>query len=139
MVAEARWLGARASVAWKRRFVVARAVTPTRTPDRFTGARLERNVRVPMRDGVSLSAHVFHPAGAAAPLPVVLIRQPYGKDDHPFMHARGTYWARKGYVCVIQDVRGKYASEGRWEPVVNEADDGWDTIDWIAGRPWCDG
>lgn len=139
MVAEARWLGARASLAWKRRFVVPHAVTPTRTPDRFAAARVERDVRVPMRDGVTLSAHVFHPAGAARPLPVVLIRQPYGKDDHPVMHARGTYWARKGYVCAIQDVRGKYGSGGRWEPVVNEARDGWDTIDWIAAQPWCDG
>ena len=55
------------------------------------------------------------------------------------MHARGTYWARKGYVCVVQDVRGKYGSGGLWEPVVNEADDGWDTLDWVAGRPWCNG
>ena len=92
-----------------------------------------------MRDGVALSAHVFHPAGATEPLPAVLIRQPYGKDDHPYLHARGVYWARKGYVCVVQDVRGKYASQGRWEPVVNEADDGWDTLDWLAGQPWCNG
>ena len=92
-----------------------------------------------MRDGVALSAHVFHPAARRARCPLVLIRQPYGKDDHPFMHARGTYWARKGYVCVVQDVRGKYGSDGVWEPVVNEADDGWDTLDWFAARPWCNG
>ena len=55
------------------------------------------------------------------------------------MHARGTYWARKGYTCVIQDVRGKYGSQGAWDPVINEAADGWDTLDWIAGRPWCNG
>ncbi len=139
MAAETRWLGRRASQAYRRRFVIPRAVTPTRTPDRFSGVRLERDVRVPMRDGVLLSAHVFHPASAAEPLPTVLIRQPYGKDDHPFMHARGTYWARKGYVCVVQDVRGKYGSGGLWEPVVNEAADGWDTLDWTAARPWCDG
>ncbi len=96
-------------------------------------------MHVPMRDGVTLRANVFHPAGAAEPLSTVLIRQPYGKDDHPFMHARGTYWARKGYVCVVQDVRGKYGSDGSWEPVVNEADDGWDTLDWVAGRAWCNG
>ncbi len=133
--AELRWLGRRASQACKRRFVVPRTVTPTCTPDRFSGVRLERDVRVPMRDGVALSAHVFHPAGAAEPLPAVLIRQPYGKDDHPFMHARGTYWARKGYVCVVQDVRGKYASGGRWEPVVNEAEmAGTPSTGWPAGR-----
>ena len=139
MAAEVKWAGRRASQASRRRFVIPRTETPTRTPDRFSSVRLERDVSVPMRDGVALSAHVFHPAGASGPLPVVLIRQPYGKDDHPFMHARGTYWARKGYVCVVQDVRGKYGSHGLWEPVVNEADDGWDTLDWVAGRPWCNG
>ena len=93
----------------------------------------------PCATASALAANVFHPAGAHQPLPVVLIRQPYGKDDHPFMHARGTYWARKGYVCVVQDVRGKYGSGGVWEPVVNEAADGWDTLDWVAARPWCCG
>jgi len=137
--AELRWMGRQASRAYGRRFVNPYAATPTRTPDRFSGVRLERNTAVPMRDGVVLSAHVFHPAGATEPLPVVLIRQPYGKDDHPFMHARGTYWARKGYVCVVQDVRGKFGSGGSWEPVAGEADDGWDTLDWVAGRPWCNG
>ena len=137
--AELRWAGRRAIQAYRRRFVVPRTATPTGTPDRFSRVRLEREVHVRMRDGVVLAANVFHPAGAREPLPVVLIRQPYGKDDHPFMHARGTYWARKGYVCVVQDVRGKYGSEGVWEPVVNEATDGWDTLDWVAGRPWCNG
>jgi hypothetical protein len=55
------------------------------------------------------------------------------------MPAHGRYWARKGYVCVIQDVRGKFKSEGEWSPVVHEADDGYDTIDWGAAQPWCDG
>jgi hypothetical protein len=137
--AELRWAGSRCAQAYRRRYVVPRAVTPTRTPDRFTGYRVERDLAVPMRDGVALRAHVFHPAGAAGPLPVVLIRQPYGRDDHPYMHARGAYWARKGYRCVVQDVRGKYGSGGRWEPLVHEAADGWDTLDWVAAQPWCNG
>ncbi len=139
MAAELRWSGRRCAQAYRRRCVVPRAVTPTRTPDRYIAHRLERDVAVPMRDGVVLRAHVFHPAGAAGPLPVVLIRQPYGRDDHPCMHARGAYWARKGYRCVVQDVRGKYGSGGRWEPLVHEAADGWDTLDWVAAQPWCDG
>ncbi len=137
--AELRWSGRRCAQAYRRRCVVPRAVTPTRTPDRFAGHRVERDVAVPMRDGVALRAHVFHPSGAAGPLPVVLIRQPYGRDDHPYMHARGAYWARKGYRCVVQDVRGKYGSGGRWEPLVHEAADGWDTLDWVAAQPWCNG
>ena len=137
--AEARWAARRLRETVARRLVIPFRETPTSTPDRSTRVRLERDVPVPMRDGIALSAHVFHPADVAGPLPVVLIRQPYGKDAHPFMHARGKYWARKGYVCVVQDVRGKYGSQGQWEPFVNEADDGWDTLDWIAGRPWCNG
>jgi putative CocE/NonD family hydrolase len=133
------WAGQRLGAPWRRRFVNPRATTPTHTPDRYCGVRLERDLRVPMRDGVTLSTHVFHPASAAQPLPAVLIRQPYGNDDHPCMHARGRYWARKGYVCVVQDVRGKYGSQGVWEPVVGEAADGWDALDWVAGRPWCNG
>ena len=137
--AEARWAARRLRETVERRLVIPLRETPTSTPDRSTRIRLERDVRVPMRDGVALSAHVFRPADAGRPLPVVLIRQPYGKDAHPHMHARGKYWARKGYVCVVQDVRGKYGSQGRWEPIVNEADDGWDTLDWIAAQPWCNG
>ena len=100
---------------------------------------------VPMRDGVRLSTNVYRPAdedGRAheAPLPAVLIRLPYGKDDpYASMPAHGRYWARKGYVCAVQDVRGKFASEGEWQPLLHEADDGYDTIDWVATQPWCDG
>ena len=111
---------------------------PTSTSDRCTRFSVARDVSVPMRDGVHLSANVFHPA-LPGPLPVILIRLPYGKDDHPGMAAQGGYWARKGYMCVIQDVRGKFGSEGVWTPFVNEAQDGYDTLDWIAAQPWCDG
>jgi predicted acyl esterase len=100
---------------------------------------------VPMRDGVRLSTNVYRPEGedgraCEAPLPAVLIRLPYGKDDpYASMPAHGRYWARKGYVCVTQDVRGKFTSEGEWQPVLHEADDGYDTIDWVASQPWNDG
>jgi len=90
------------------------------------------------RDGVRLCADLYEPS-LPAPWPTVLIRLPYGKGAHPFMAARGSYWARKGYACVIQDVRGRWASGGRWEPLVHEAADGCDTLDWLAGLPWCDG
>lgn len=139
LVAGAGWSARRARQVYSRRFVIPRADTPTATPDRTARVWLERDVAVPMRDGVVLRAHVFHPVGLAGALPAILIRQPYGRDDHPLMHARGRYWARKGYVCVVQDVRGKYGSGGRWEPIVHEADDGWDTLDWMASRPWCNG
>ena len=102
----------------------------TATPDRCVGCTVDRDIGVPMRDGVRLSANVFRPTGAQG-TPAVLIRLPYRKDDHPTMWARGKYWTRTGYACVIQDVRGKFGSEGDWVPFVNEAADGLDTLDWL--------
>lgn len=111
---------------------------PTASPDRCSRCIVRRDAGIVMRDGVRLSANVFLPE-ATRRAPAVLIRQPYGKDDHTTMWARGKYWARKGYACVIQDVRGRFGSEGEWRPFVHEAADGWDTLDWLAAQPWCDG
>ncbi|MEZ5124813.1 MAG: CocE/NonD family hydrolase [Thermoleophilia bacterium] len=115
----------------------------TETPNRYSGFAVHRDLGVPTRDGVRLSANLFLPADgdveAGGPWPTVLIRQPYGKDYASSMWARGKYWARKGYACVVQDVRGAFASDGEWLPFVHEADDGWDTLEWVAEQPWCNG
>ena len=112
---------------------------PTSTPDVYTKVRVKRNVPVPMRDGIKLYANIYKP-DADGRFPVILIRLPYGKDEpYCVMPAYGKYFARKGYVCVVQDVRGKYASQGKFEPFFDEAADGYDTLDWIASQSWCDG
>lgn len=112
---------------------------PTQTPDQYQAVQIEYDVPILMRDGVRLFANIYRPR-VEGRFPVVLIRMPYGKDEfYCYMPAHGHYWARKGYVCVIQDVRGKYASEGLFEPFINEGQDGWDTLDWVAAQPWCDG
>jgi putative CocE/NonD family hydrolase len=65
---------------------------------------------------------------------------PYGKQEaYCYMPAHGKYWARRGFACVIQDVRGRWSSEGCFEPFVHESDDGWDTLQWVSDQPWCDG
>ena len=65
---------------------------------------------------------------------------PYGiREPYAYMPAVGRYWARRGYACVVQDVRGKYGSEGEWDPFRHEVDDGYDAIEWTARQPWCDG
>ena len=106
--AERLWAAQRASEVYARRFVNPGLETPTKTPDRFSQVRVTRDLAVTMRDGITLRADVYSPSQARR-LPVVLIRLPYGKGRHSFMAARGKSWARKGYHCVIQDVRGRLA------------------------------
>ncbi len=97
---------------------------------------------VPMRDGVRLATDVYVPARdgqpCQGPWPTVLIRTPYDK--------RGLYnqklarrFAYHGYSTVIQDCRGRYGSEGHFEPFVNEPNDGYDCIVWVGEQPWCNG
>ena len=102
-------------------------------------------VMIPMRDGVRLAADLYFPvakaeAGAAAPAgrkyPVILVRTPYKKEMGEIV---GNYYARRGYATAIQDCRGRFASEGRWEPFVNEPKDGYDTIEWLGTRDWSSG
>ncbi|HIJ71875.1 MAG TPA: CocE/NonD family hydrolase [Planctomycetes bacterium] len=94
------------------------------------------NVRVPMADGVELSANISRPK-AEGEFPVVLVRTPYGKgngeDDD------GGYFAKSGCAYVIQDCRGTGQSAGAWEPGLNEKADGLDTHKWILAQDWCDG
>lgn len=90
---------------------------------------------VPMRDGVKLSTSVAKPTKEGR-YPVILVRTPYGKGTEIVNSA---FYVTRGYVFVVQDCRGREASEGNWDPFVNEGRDGYDTIAWIAKQPWCDG
>lgn len=97
-------------------------------------------VMVEMRDGVALHTRVFLPL-TDAKVPTVLWRSPYREvlefdDDAEFYAA---VFNAEGYAFVFQDVRGRAGSEGDWEPLVHEIDDGRDTTDWIAEQPWSDG
>lgn len=98
------------------------------------------DVRVPMRDGVSLSADVFHPSGDG-PFPVLLARTPYGKADLSELFYLDPWTAvRSGFIVVLQDVRGRGLSEGdAWTPLAQEARDGYDTIEWAAALPSSNG
>ena len=96
----------------------------------------EADVRVPMRDGVHLSTNVFRPAGGAR-YPTVLVRTPYGKRDDISAHFRA--FLERGYAIVVQDVRGRYESEGSFAPLTQEPNDGEDTLNWIAAQNWSDG
>lgn len=105
---------------------------------------------VVMRDGVRLATDIHMPDGPG-PWPVILERTPYDRQgisgsevalDRPDPLTRaelGRIMAGRGYVVVMQDVRGRYASEGVFEKYVNEAGDGVDTHRWLLDQPWCDG
>ena len=95
------------------------------------------DVKVPMRDGVNLSTDIFLP-DAAGPFPAVLLRTPYNNNSEGVVEDC-MYFASRGYAAVAQDVRGRWDSEGEWYPFINEAEDGFDTQEWIGSQPWCDG
>jgi putative CocE/NonD family hydrolase len=104
---------------------------------------LAEEVMVPMRDGVRLATDVYLPEGRVAGggrRPAVLVRLPYDKAGrYTFMPMLAPYVNERGYAFVVQDVRGKFRSEGETVPFVHEVEDGYDTLDWVAAQPWSDG
>lgn len=101
---------------------------------------IEKNLRVRMRDGVFLSTDVYHPTGGG-PFPVLLTRTPYDKEVPDLLTTIPEIprLVEAGYAVVVQDVRGRYASEGVFEPFAQEAADGADTIAWAKSQPWSTG
>lgn len=95
----------------------------------------DRDVRVPMRDGVELVTDVYRPVGVDK-APVILLRTPYKKE---MLELQAMFYARRGYVFAVQDCRGRFGSGGHWRPFVNEGDDGYDAIEWLAGQPYSNG
>lgn len=94
------------------------------------------NVGVPMRDGVRLSANLFRP-GTTGRYPTILLRTPYNKGNA--ITPAWQSFVNHGYAVVVQDVRGRYESGGKFEPINQEVNDGDDTLNWIARQPWSDG
>ena len=96
---------------------------------------IENNVSMKTRDGVTLQADVYRPK-AEGKFPVILERTPY--DKHMGV-GFGLKAAARGYVYIIQDVRGRYTSEGDWYPHKFESRDGYDTVEWAAALPYSSG
>lgn len=103
-----------------------------------TEITIELDVPVPMRDGTVLRADIYRPA-APGSYPVLLGRTPYDKC----MVFEGTAFvrtmARAGYVVIMQDTRGRIASDGEWLPWKYEREDGYDTVEWAAALPYANG
>lgn len=94
------------------------------------------DVKVPMRDGVKLSADLYLPQ-APGPFPTILMRTPYSNNIDPVIQ-NGRRFASNGYACVIQDCRGRWDSDGEFYPF-REGADGYDTQEWIGAQEWSTG
>ncbi|MEO7651994.1 MAG: CocE/NonD family hydrolase, partial [Bryobacteraceae bacterium] len=94
-----------------------------------------QKVEVAMRDGIRLATDIYG-ADPTGRKPVLLARTPYDKTG---MRSRAENYARYGYVVVIQDCRGRFASKGDYVPYNNDKQDSYDTLDWIAAQPWSNG
>ena len=128
-------MGGAAYVAYaRRRPLLARLL---RLPPVQIGVTREENLRVPVTDGLTLAADLYRPR-ASGRYPTVLIRTPYGRDNL-VTHFTAQRVAERGYNVVYQDVRGRFDSDGEFEPYVHEAADGQATIEWIVQQPWSDG
>ena len=101
---------------------------------------IEHEVAVPMRDGVVLRADVWRPDDGARH-PAIVFRTPYGKADLRLDTLSPADCVAAGYAAVVQDVRGRFSSAGRWRPLScdHEGPDGYDTVEWTAVQSWCDG
>jgi len=105
---------------------------------------VETHLHVPMPDGISLEAEHYYPL-AEGSFPAILIRTPYGlSTDNPRLSTVVTNFpvqrfVERGYHVVVQSVRGRFGSEGRWVPFVNEEADGRATLEWIAQQSWFNG
>src|SRR3990172_3753648 len=102
---------------------------------------IDRDIWVPMRDGVLLATDIYRPSDNEKH-PILVHRLPYDKS-YAWI-AAGLMFnpleaVERGYVVVIQDTRGRHNSEGVWNPFFHEAEDGYDTVEWAASQPWSDG
>ncbi len=91
-------------------------------------------VKIELRDGVQLNATIYKPHEQKEALPVICTMTPYINDTY---HERGTYFAANGYVFASIDVRGRGSSDGTFEPFTQEANDGYDIVEWLAKQPYC--
>ena len=120
--------------------------TPSPTPPRRYPrpapkykVRVEKSVMVPMSDGVKLSTDLYFPEGAGDKLPVIVIRTPYDKNPWRGERYPSYTFAGQGYVVAVQDVRGRYESEGEYIVSAADAKDGVDMVNWAAVQSWSNG
>ncbi len=116
---------------------IVAVISPKDAKSETNPIRILRYQAVPMRDGVKLYADVYLPR-AEGRYPTLVVRTPYGVQRDG-VHETMIKFAQRGYAVVMNDTRGRYESEGQWEPFRSEGRDGYDTIEWAAKQPWSNG
>ena len=111
-------------------------LSPTTTS---TPIRLEKSARIPMRDGIHLATDFYFPQAIPGPYPAIVLRTPYDKNRYRQPDSIASYFAAQGYVVVVQDVRGKFESEGQFQISSADRRDGYDLLSWIAAQRWSTG
>jgi putative CocE/NonD family hydrolase len=117
--------------------VVCIAPAQAAEADRSSDAvAFEWGVKIPLRDGVKLNATLYRPREQKEALPCVFTLTPYIAQSY---HERGMYFAANGYVFLTVDVRGRGNSEGEFTPLLQEAKDGHDVVEWLGQQSYCNG
>lgn len=100
--------------------------------------RVEAGVETPMRDGVLLRGDLWRPP---SPAPAVVFRTPYGRRQISSDALQAQHCLAGGFAALLQDTRGRFDSDGEWQAVMweQEAEDTYDTVEWVAAQPWCNG
>lgn len=138
MIVKPRAVGAR----WIAALTITFGILPS---DGAAAGSVDRNVFIPMRDGVRLATDLYLPAlTGKARAPVILVRTPYGKDlryyeDHVDPGSTIRFFNDNGYVVAVQDIRGRFNSEGTYTVAAFDAEDGYDTVDWLSKQSWSNG
>jgi len=109
-------------------------------PGNYSAAAYElqerRGVLVPLRDGVHMAADLYIPKGAGQ-FPIIVSIDPYGRSD---LYRQARWFAQRGYVFVAADARGRFDSQGSWDPFdAKHKTDGYDLVEWLAKQPWSNG
>lgn len=122
--------------------VSAQTAPQTQNQNPPANVAVQKNVMISVRDGVRLAADVYLPAkdGIAIPgkYPAILSRTPYNKEA-PGTVREAIWFTQRGYAAVMNDVRGRFHSEGVWRMMLDDGRDGYDTVEWIAAQPWSNG
>jgi putative CocE/NonD family hydrolase len=119
--------------------VLAQPAIIPRSDPRFEVA-VQKNIYMTVRDGTRLAVDLYLPAVKDQPvggkLPALVSRTPYDKNGQ---ESEARWFAARGYAVVLNDVRGRYASEGNWRMLVDDPNDGYDLLAWVARQPWSNG